>query len=101
MRNGIEGRADNIYAAVRSFVGHPSIDPGRIGLVGHSQGGWVVVQGASQHEDIAFFVSLVGPTSSVWRNVENYRWHILRCQGYNGSELDQKVTAAREVPVSG
>lgn len=90
-RNGIEGRADDVYAAVQSLSSHPSIDADSIGLVGHSQGGWVVGLTAAQHDDIAFFISLAGPTTNVWRNAEDNRWHYYRCQGYEGAELDKKV----------
>lgn len=98
LRQGIEGRAEDMYAAVRALKAHPDIDPDRVGLVGHSQGGWVVQQAAAQHDDVAFWVSLVGPTTSVWRNVEDNRRHIYRCQGYEGAELDAKVKALMRWP---
>jgi alpha/beta superfamily hydrolase len=90
-RNGIEGRAEDVYAAVQALQAHPAIDAARIGLVGHSQGGWVVTQAAAQHDEIAFTISLAGPTTSVWGNAEdNYR-HLYRCEGYTGEELDRKI----------
>jgi len=93
LRNSIEGRADDVYAAVRTLKDHPSLDADRIGLVGHSQGGWVVTQAASEHDDVAFFISLVGPTTSIWRNAEDNLWHRYRCKGYTGAELDEKVAS--------
>jgi pimeloyl-ACP methyl ester carboxylesterase len=98
LKQGIEGRADDAYAAVRALQDHPSIDADRIGLVGHSQGGWVVTQAAAEHEDVAFFVSLVGPTTSVWRNAEDNRWHMYRCEGYTGAELEEKVRKSMRMP---
>jgi len=91
VKNDMQGRADDLYAAVQSIQGHPSIDADNIGLVGHSQGGWVVGLTAAQHSDIAFFVSLAGPTTTVWRNVEDNYWHYFRCQGYEGEDLDARV----------
>ena len=98
LRQGIEGRADDAYAGVQFLQDHPAIDADRIGLVGHSQGGWVVTQAAAEHDDVAFFVSLVGPTTSVWRNAEDNRWHIYRCEGYEGAELDAKVASSMRMP---
>jgi pimeloyl-ACP methyl ester carboxylesterase len=94
LRQGIKGRAEDVYAAVRTLKDHPSIDANRIGLVGHSQGGWVMTQTASEHDDVAFFISLVGPTTSIWRNAEDNLWHRYRCQGYTGAELDEKVAGS-------
>ena len=98
LRQGIEGRADDVYAAAQALKRHPSIDANKIGLVGHSQGGWVVLHAAAQHDDIAFFISLVGPTTSVMRNAEDNRWHIYRCQGYEGAELEEKVAKSMRMP---
>ena len=91
VKNDMQGRADDLYAAVQSIQGHPSIDADNIGLIGHSQGGWVVGLTAAQHSDIAFFISLAGPTTTVLRNVEDNYWHAISCQGYEGEELDAKV----------
>jgi len=86
-----QGRADDVYAAVQYLQGHPSIDAGNIGLVGHSQGGWIVTLAASQHEDISFFISLAGPTQTVYEQVtDEIEFHLL-CEGYQGAELQELV----------
>lgn len=86
-----QGRADDLYAAVQFLKEHEAIDPDRIGIMGHSQGGWIVPITASQHEDVAFFISLVGPTTAVWEQMEDDYENGFRCQGYDGVELEQKV----------
>jgi len=98
LRQGIEGRAEDVYAAVRALQAHPAVDADRVGLVGHSQGGWVVQQAAAEHDDVAFWISLAGPTTSVWRNAEDNRWHIYRCEGYEGADLDAKVQSSMRMP---
>jgi hypothetical protein len=91
LNNSIEGRAEDTYAAVEYLKSHPAIDANNIGLVGHSQGGWVVNLIASQHEEIAFFISLAEPTTSIEANMEdNYRGGY-SCDGYQGEELEVKV----------
>ena len=86
-----QGRADDLYAAVQFLKEHEGIDPDRIGIMGHSQGGWIVPLTASQHKDVAFFVSLVGPTTVVWEQMEDDYENGFRCQGYEGEELKAKV----------
>jgi len=88
VKNSIEGRAGDIYAAVESIKNHPSIDADNIGLVGHSQGGWVVVQAAAEHPNIAFIISLAGPTTTMLENSADNSYHEGRCQGMQGEELD-------------
>jgi len=86
-----QDRSDDVYAAVQYLQGHSSIDAGNIGLVGHSQGAWIVTLAASQHEDIAFFISLAGPTRSVYEHVTDEIKFRLRCEGYQGGELQELV----------
>lgn len=86
-----QGRADDLYAAVQFLKEHEAIDPDRIGIIGHSQGGYVVPITAAQHEDVAFFISLAGPTVPVWEQMEGDYENGLRCQGLAGDELREKV----------
>ena len=59
--SSITGRAEDLLAVVEEIQNHPRIDADRIGLVGHSEGGWVVAIAAAQNPEIAFFLSLAGP----------------------------------------
>jgi len=86
-----QGSADDLYAAVQFLKEHETIDPDRIGIIGHSQGGYIVPITASQHEDVAFFISLVGPTVTVWEQMDDTNENVFRCQGYEGDELKEKV----------
>ncbi len=92
LHNDFQGRADDVYAAVQYLQEHPSIDPDNIGLIGHSQGGWIVSLVAAQHDDVVFFISLVGPTTTVEEQMEDIYENDLRCQGYEGAELERRTT---------
>ena len=48
-KNSFYDRADDAYAAVTYLKTLPFIDPNRIGISGHSQGGWIAQIVASQH----------------------------------------------------
>lgn len=48
--------------AARAFASnHPRIDPGAVGLIGHSEGGLVAPMAAAQNPDVAFVVCLAPP----------------------------------------
>jgi pimeloyl-ACP methyl ester carboxylesterase len=52
--------ADDALAAVAFLKGRPEIDPKKIGLIGHSEGGIVAPLAASKSDDVAFIVLLAG-----------------------------------------
>ena len=59
--------ADNVgdvQAAVALLRAHPKVDSARVGLVGHSEGGWVAPLVANQSDGVAFIVMLAGPAVS-------------------------------------
>ena len=90
-KNDFSGRADDMYAAVKHLQGHAMIDPGRIGLIGHSQGGWIANLAAAQHEDIAFFISLAGPTTTVEEQIRHTVEIELACKGLKGEKFKRRV----------
>ena len=53
--------ADDAMAGVTFLHGRPEIDPGRIGIVGHSEGGMIAPMVASRSSQVAFIVLLAGP----------------------------------------
>lgn len=52
----------DMAAAVDFIRDDPRIDGSRIGLMGHSQAGWVVPNAAARSSDVAFIILLAGPT---------------------------------------
>lgn len=54
--------ATDAFAAVQFLAGNKDIDPRRIGMVGHSEGGLIAPMVAAQHPDkVAFIILLAGP----------------------------------------
>ena len=53
--------ADDVAAGVAYLKGDPRIDPERIGLIGHSEGGAIAPLVASRSDDVGFLVLLAGP----------------------------------------
>ncbi|MFT4738666.1 MAG: pimeloyl-ACP methyl ester carboxylesterase, partial [Paraglaciecola sp.] len=89
--NDFSGRADDAYAAVQYLKTRQDIDTSRIGITGHSQGGWVAQLTASQHADIAFVLSLAGPTVSIKAQTSMYDSLMYICKGVSGDLLEKKM----------
>jgi pimeloyl-ACP methyl ester carboxylesterase len=58
---GIEEQADDVLAGVAYLKGRTDVRAGRIGLIGHSEGGMVAPLAASRSKDVAFIVLLAAP----------------------------------------
>ncbi len=56
----IHDRTGNVLAAVGLLLRHAEIDPDRIGLIGHSEGGMVAPLAATRSDDVSFLVLLAG-----------------------------------------
>jgi hypothetical protein len=60
----IADNAGDVAAAVALLRTHPKVDAARIGLIGHSEGGWVAPVVATRPGEVAFVVMLAGPAVS-------------------------------------
>lgn len=86
----IEAQAEDALAAVDALLIDESVDA-PIGLFGHSQGGWVVLEAASRSSDVAFVVTNAGPGVTPGEQ-ERYatRAHLERA-GATASEIDDAL----------
>lgn len=85
-------RADDAIAGVRYLKSRPEIDPARVGLCGHSQGGWIVQLAAAEYPaEIAFIVNLAGPNISVKQQVIDDQANELRCKGVPEAKVVRKA----------
>jgi hypothetical protein len=58
----VEGHADDAAAGVAFLAAQPEVDPARIGLIGHSEGGLIApLLAARGQPPIAFVITLAGP----------------------------------------
>jgi len=92
-QNSIEGRADDVYAAIQFLQNHPAIDPAQVGVIGHSQGGWVSQLVAARHDDVAFFISLAGPATTVEEQIEQSSRNDFQCAGYDDATVEKKTNS--------
>lgn len=75
-------RTADTLAAVRYLRRRSELDRGRIGLVGHSEGGWVLPLAAREAPDeIAFLVFLAGPGQSPRELLRSQQRALLEAEG--------------------
>ena len=89
--SSIESRASDVLAAVDYLRTLPIVDGGHVGLVGHSQGGWVVQLAGSQNPRISFVISLAGPTVTVREQDLKTVELRLACEGFREEELAKRL----------
>jgi pimeloyl-ACP methyl ester carboxylesterase len=87
--SSIKGRGDDLNAIVADLQSHPGIDPDNIGLIGHSEGGWVAAYAAAQNPEVAFFISLAGPTTTRREQASDMYTFEAICSGLEGEEYDE------------
>jgi pimeloyl-ACP methyl ester carboxylesterase len=89
----IADNAGDALAGVAFLKGQQKIDPARIGLLGHSEGGWVAPLAATQSRDVAFIILLAGPAVT-GREIRHAQDSVMGSR--SGASLDY-VTADRLV----
>jgi pimeloyl-ACP methyl ester carboxylesterase len=90
-KSSFEDRANDALAAVAYLQSRPEIDAAAIGLVGHSQGGWVAQLAAAwAPTDVAFLVTLAGATISVKEQIlDDYESEWV-CAGLSEKQIARK-----------
>lgn len=82
-----QDRANDTKSCIDFLKGMSIIDSNRIGVIGHSQGGWIAQIAATQfYTDIKFAVSLSGPSYSVKKQLISDFTSSLTCKGIEKSK---------------
>lgn len=73
LEGSITDLADDAIAGVRLLRDRPDVDPDRVGVHGHSEGGWTVAVAGTRSADVAFVVAsaasaLPPERTQVWMN---------------------------------
>ena len=95
-RQTFDDRAEEVLAAVRHLADRDDIDASRIGLVGHSQGGWIAqIAGARSPDEVGFLLLLAGPAISVKRQIQDDLESGWVCRGISGMGLSVRRAGLR------
>jgi pimeloyl-ACP methyl ester carboxylesterase len=92
-----EDFAGDIVAAVAMLKSRPEINPGQIGLLGHSEGGIIGPMVANRSSDVAFVILLAGPGVNGGQIVVQQVADLLKASGQPQSVIDQSVAAQKQV----
>ena len=84
----IHDRAGNVLAAVGLLLRHAEIDPDRIGLIGHSEGGMVAPLAATRSDDVSFIVLLAGTVVPGDEILKAQLEFLLEDQGATAEEIE-------------
>jgi len=79
----LDEMAQDAIAAVDFVRAQPEVVPGKVGVWGHSQAGWVISRAAAMPNDIAFAIVLAGGGATS-REVEDYGY-LVRLKHANAS----------------
>jgi pimeloyl-ACP methyl ester carboxylesterase len=88
---------EDTLAAVGYLRTRKEIDPKRIGLVGHSEGGIVAPRAATKSSGIAFIVLLAGVGVPMEELLVRQGQDIARVMGASGDLADRSAVAQREI----
>ncbi len=91
-----QDRAEDAVIGVRYLKSRPDIDPARVGVCGHSQGGWIAQLAAAEYpSEVGFVVSLAGPNVSVKQQVIDDQENEWRCGGMAEEKIRGKIKGLR------
>jgi uncharacterized protein len=91
---GIVEQADDALACISALTGE-GLAP--VGVYGHSQGGWVVVEAASRDTSISFVVTNAGPGVSPARQERVATERLLIAKGATSAEIDTWLASFDEL----
>jgi hypothetical protein len=72
----VDQYARDVAAQARFLAAQPEVDPGRVGVAGASQAGWIMPLASAREPRIRFLIGLVSPTltqgeTDLWANLNN------------------------------
>jgi pimeloyl-ACP methyl ester carboxylesterase len=87
--------AGDVLAGVEYLKSRNDINPGQIGLIGHSEGGMIAMMVTAQSKDVAFMVSMAGATATSIDDVIEATELQLRADGASEMMIaqDRKIRA--------
>lgn len=86
-----EDFARDVLAAVDFLKNRSDIDPERIGLIGHSEGGIVAPLASSMSDDVAFMVLMAGTSVSGAEILIEQGALIMRASGATEADIEQQI----------
>jgi pimeloyl-ACP methyl ester carboxylesterase len=89
--------ASDASAAVDYLMSRPELDPSRIGLIGHSEGGLVAPIVAAKRKDLGFIVLMAGPGVTGAEIIQEQAALIARAAGVNEDRIQESLAEQKEM----
>ena len=83
--------ARDVEAGIAFLKQHEKIDAGKIGLIGHSEGGYIAPMIAARNKSVAYIVMMAGPGVPGKQIVLNQSRLIMEAMGLKKEDIDQNV----------
>jgi pimeloyl-ACP methyl ester carboxylesterase len=97
-RQTFEDRANDVKDAINYLKTRNDIEHNRIGLIGHSQGGWIAqLSSVMYRDDIEFIVNLAGPSISVIEQVLDDYEGEYKMAGFSFDRIQRKIKRQRNI----
>ncbi len=90
-RYGLEARAEQATAAIRALRNRSDVDADRVGIFGHSQGGWLVQILAGGTVPLSFAIASAAPSIGVAAQDLYGHEHTLRGRGLAEADISRAV----------
>lgn len=90
-RYGLEARADQATAALATLNLHAGVEADRVGIFGHSQGGWLAQMLAARMQRLPFAIAASAPSIGVAAQNLHGCEHTLRNRGFRESDIAEAL----------
>lgn len=90
-----EGLASDVIAAVDELASRPHVDASRIGLLGGSQAGWVMLLAASRSDRIRFLVLQAAPSVTPLEQMIQQTEYSMRAAGRAAADIQDALAHMR------
>lgn len=97
----MENLADDAIAGVNIFKTFTEIDAKKIGVVGHSQGGWIAPLAATRSKDVAFVIASAASGVSPDKQSIFHRANVMREMGFSENEINIATDLRTKLYTSG
>ncbi|MGB3542692.1 alpha/beta hydrolase family protein [Rubrivirga sp.] len=87
-------RVQDVRAALDVLAEHPSVQPDAVGILSNSAGAWVTPLALEGRDDVAFWVSLVGPVGSLAEQQSAAVRQLMRDSGQAFTDTDYAEATA-------
>ncbi|MEQ5790778.1 alpha/beta hydrolase [Muricauda sp. NFXS6] len=89
-----EALAKNAVDAIRYAKENFPIDPQKIGVIGHSQGGWLVqIIAGTYPDEIQFGISMAGSVTTVFEQDVQNAYSKIRCEGLDSLQAMERAVS--------